>query len=81
MPAARQLCRMSNTIATAAGEHAKCPWCGGKVTPTQTIEVHGEGRSERRQIIPAHIRNEHGEMRVRMDRDKDRYPKPGTVAR
>lgn len=74
MNSARQLCRASSSLARTV-ILTVCPVCGGKVTPTQFAAIVVENRRERRPVIPPHIRNQHGEMKVKVAASKDRYPR------
>lgn len=72
---ARQLCRASNTVSTAAQTITVCPHCGRKVTPVSWVWMVKESQRRKYPIVPAHPRDEQGEVKVRISADKDRYPR------
>ena len=74
MSAARQLCRASNTVAPSDRPLSACPHCSTKVTPTSYSWIQRVGGREKRPVIPAHPRDEHGEMRTEAERERNRRP-------
>ncbi len=74
MPTARQLCKASNTVAASDRPVTACPHCSAKVTVTQYQWIQRVGGREKRAVIPAHARDEHGEMRTKLERDRNDRP-------
>ena len=75
MPAARQLCRASNTVGPVGRKQlTACPLCSSGVTPREHVWVEHGGQRVRVPVVPAHARNEHGEMRTKADRDRNDRP-------
>jgi hypothetical protein len=73
-PEARQLCRASNTISSSDAALRKCPRCGTKLNATEFLPWIEQGRRELRPVVPAHVRNERGEVQARINADRSRYP-------
>lgn len=74
MPVARQLCGASSTV-TKHQTLTACPRCGRKLTPDSWVWVVHESKRQRFPVVPAHVRDEKGEVQVRMREDRDRYPR------
>lgn len=70
---ARQLCSASQSVA-ATIVLTVCPICGRKVNVIDHVYVTGQGKRDRRPIIPAHVRDEHGEIKVKVSADRNKYP-------
>lgn len=77
-PAARQLCRASQRSCSPDDvKLGKCPVCSREVTPTEWVKHTVEGVTERWPVIPAHARDEQGEIRVNLAKVKSRAPGSG----
>lgn len=76
MPATRQLCRASQSVAPQT-VLTTCPVCGRKVTSTSKVWIHAEGKREQRPVVPAHPADLQGEIRVKVSANRHRYPGSG----
>lgn len=79
MPSARQLCGASNRVSPPGyTKLPACPVCSRKLTITEYTHQRSQGETLKLAVIPPHPRDEYGEIKTGVTRDKYRYPGSGS---